>query len=132
MAQRRTEAQQERNDELTLFLRACQGLLLEPQGGDRRDALAVVIGRAALISLPGDSLLVASLLNEAWAHAEELAFRLESPGYPGLYVSALTARLHQTLAELLRQVQAEPGASSLPLAAQEERSALLYASSQSL
>jgi len=82
-------------------------LLLQPSHDDTRDMLAFVLATTPLALGECDSLLIAALVNEARAHGEELAYRLEAPGYSSLYIAATTARLHQTLTILELQLAPE-------------------------
>lgn len=83
---------------------ACQHLLLRPDDVFVRERLARAIAATDLATMPDDSAFVRGLANEARAHADSLAFRLESSGYDCLHISARTALLCQTLAHLRRQL----------------------------
>ncbi len=50
-----------------------------------------------------DSPLVAALIKQVRAHADELAFRLDAGGASSLHVSAIAARLCQAVNALQRQ-----------------------------
>ena len=56
-----------------------------------------------------DSASLRGLVDEVRARADSLAFRLESAGYNGLYISAATAMLCQALAQLRVQLTALDG-----------------------
>jgi hypothetical protein len=99
--------QTSRAEAIALLSSNCRRLLLQPDHGDVRHMLAVVLATAPLTFGDSDSLLITALIKEARAHAEELAYRLEVPGYSSLYIAATTARLHQTLAILQLQLAAE-------------------------
>jgi hypothetical protein len=94
-----------RTDQLKSLRDACHRVLLEPQNAQSRAILGRAVAATQLAPLEGDTLLTASLVKEARAHAEKLAFRLETPGYPALYINAITARLCQTLAVLELQLR---------------------------
>jgi hypothetical protein len=97
-----------RAEALTVLIRSSQRLLLQPHDADARQALVVLLAAVPLTSGEDDSLLITALVKEASAHADELAFRLEAPGYSPLYIAATTARLCQTLTIL--QAQLAPNA----------------------
>jgi hypothetical protein len=88
---------------------ACQHLLLRPDDAQIRERLAQAIATMELAIAPGDSAFVRGLVNEARAHADSLAFRLEGTGYDCLHISARTALLCQTLAHLRLQLPAVGG-----------------------
>lgn len=52
----------------------------------------------------GDDAFVRGLIDEVRAHADSLAFRLEGTGYDCLCISATTAMLCKTLAQLKLQL----------------------------
>jgi hypothetical protein len=89
----------ERREQLQILVGACHWLLLEPENDEPRRALALLTA-GGLEATELDPPLIAALINEANAHGDELSFRLDSPGYPALYIAATTARLCQTLEEL--------------------------------
>jgi hypothetical protein len=96
-----------RAEAVALLSTSCRRLLLQPDQGDARDVLAFVLATVPLTLGKCDSLLITALVKEARAHVDELAFRLEAPGYSSLYVAATTARLHQTLTILQLQLAAD-------------------------
>ena len=101
-------AQTSRAEAIALLSMCCRRLMLQPDHDDTRRLLAFVLATYPLAFREhDDSLLIITLVKEAMAHAEELTFRLEAPGYSSLYIAATTARLHQTLAIL--QLQLAPG-----------------------
>jgi len=89
------------------LIAGCQNLMLHPQREEARQALAVLVASPALSFHQGDPFLVRCLLQEARAHADELAFRLEGSEYPSLYLSAAAARLCRTLTLLEQARQAD-------------------------
>ncbi len=89
--------------QVTTLEAACHCLLLRPDDVVVREALARTIAASELSAVPQDHVLVRSLVHEAQAHADSLAFRLEGTGYDCLYISAATAMLCQTLALLKLQ-----------------------------
>ena len=97
-------AQTSRAEAIELLSRCCRRLLLQPSHDDTRHMLAFVLATTPLALGECDSLLITALVKEARAHAEELAYRLEAPGYSSLYIAASTARLHQTLTILQLQL----------------------------
>jgi hypothetical protein len=99
--------QASRAEAIALLSSNCRQLLLQPDHGDVRQMLAFVLATAPLTLGDSDSLLITALIKEARAHAEELAYRLEAPGYSSLYIAATTARLHQTLTILQLQLAAK-------------------------
>ena len=104
---RNPAVQTSRTEAIALLSSNCRRLLLQPDDGDVRQMLAFVLATAPLTFGDFDSLLITALIKEARAHAEELAYRLEAPGYSSLYIAATTARLHQTLTILQMQLAAE-------------------------
>jgi hypothetical protein len=62
------------------FSSNCRRLLLQPDHADARHMLAFVLATAPLAFGDSDSLLITALIEEARAHAEELAYRLEGAG----------------------------------------------------
>jgi hypothetical protein len=90
-------AKPDRVDQLNALLASCHRLLLDPRDEEARTLAVLVLGAAALAERADDTRLATALVAEARAHAEELAFRLEAPGYSSLYIRAVTARLCQTL-----------------------------------
>lgn len=90
-----------------LLSRCCRQLLLQPDHTDARDVLAFALATVPLTLCESDPLLMTALVKEARAHAEELAYRLEAPGYSSLYIAAATAKLHQTLSLLQLQLPPE-------------------------
>jgi hypothetical protein len=104
---RQPAVQTSRAEAIALLSRCCCRLLLQPDDGDARDVLAFVLATVPLTFCEEDSLLITALVKEAQAHAEELAYRLEAPGYSSLYIAATTARLHQTLSILQLQLSSE-------------------------
>jgi hypothetical protein len=97
-------AQTSRAEAIELLSRYCRRLLLQPSHDDTRHMFAVVLATTPLALGECDSLLITALVKEARAHVEELAYRLEAPGYSSLYIAATTARLHQTLTVLQKQL----------------------------
>lgn len=97
-------AQTSRAEAIELLSRSCRRLLLQPSHDDTRHMLAFLLATTPLALGECDSLLITALVKEARAHAEELAYRLEAPGYSSLYIAASTARLHQTLTILQLQL----------------------------
>jgi len=93
-----------RAEALVSLIRGSQRLLLQPHDADARQALLVLLATVPLTVGEEDPLLITALVKEACAHADELAFRLEAPGYSGLYIAATTARLCQTLTILRTQL----------------------------
>jgi hypothetical protein len=62
-----------------------------------------------LATAADDGASLRGLVDEVRARADSLAFRLESGGYNGLYISAATAMLCQALAQLRVQLAALDG-----------------------
>lgn len=85
---------------------ACRPLLLRPRDAFAREHLARTIAAMTLATAADDSASLRGLVDEVRARADSLAFRLESGGYNGLYISAATAMLCQTLAQLRVQLTA--------------------------
>jgi len=85
---------------------ACHHLLLRPDDALLRERLARAIATLELATAPDDSAFVRGLVSEVRAHADSLAFRLEGTGYDCLHISARTALLCQTLAQLRLQLPA--------------------------
>jgi hypothetical protein len=83
---------------------ACRQLLLRPQDALAREHLARSIAATTLVAEVEDSTSMRAVVDEVQARADSLAFRLESAGYNGLYISAATAMLCQTLAQLRMQL----------------------------
>ena len=79
-------------------------MLLNPDDSEARAVLSLMLATVPLAVADHDSLSITALVKEARAHAEELAYRLEAPGYSSLYIAATTARLHQTLTILQWQL----------------------------
>ena len=104
---KRQVVQPSRAEAIALLSRCCRQLLLRPDRADARDLLAFVLATVPLTFCESDPLLITALVKEAQAHAEELAYRLEAPGYSSLYIAATTARLHQTLSILQLQLPLE-------------------------
>src|SRR5215218_9062931 len=88
---------------------ACRHLLLRPLDALARERLARTIAAVTLATEPDDSTSLRGLVDEVRTRADSLAFRLESAGYNGLYISAATAMLCQTLAQLRAQLPAREG-----------------------
>jgi hypothetical protein len=85
---------------------ACRQLLLRPQDALAREHLARTIAAATLATEEDHSTSMRAVVDEVQARADSLAFRLESAGYNGLYISAATAMLCQALAQLRVQLAA--------------------------
>ena len=85
---------------------ACRQLLLRPQDALAREHLARTIAATTLAAEVEDSTSIRAVADEVQTRAESLAFRLESAGYNGLYISAATAMLCQALAQLRVQLTA--------------------------
>ena len=83
---------------------ACRQLLLRPQDALAREHLARTIAATTLAAEVEDSTSMRAVVDEVQARAESLAFRLESAGYNGLYISAATAMLCQALVHLRMQL----------------------------
>jgi hypothetical protein len=83
---------------------ACRQLLLRPQNALVREHLARTIAVTTLVAEEDDSTSMRAVVDEVRARADSLAFRLESAGYNGLYISAATAMLCQALAQLRAQL----------------------------
>lgn len=96
--------------QVTTLETACHCLLLHPDDVLAREALARTIAATELSAAPQGHAFVHSLVAEAQAHADSLAFRLEGTGYDCLYISAATAMLCQTLALLKLQLSPVIGA----------------------
>ena len=88
---------------------ACRHLLLRPHDALAREHLARTIAALTLATEAHDSTSLRGLVDEVRALADSLAFRLESMGYNGLYISAATAMLCQALAQLRVQLTAFDG-----------------------
>jgi hypothetical protein len=96
-----TELQQSDLGQQTQMLEAaCRHLLLRPHDARAREHLARTIAAATLAAESGASTAMRGLVGEVRTRADSLAFRLESVGYNGLYISAATAMLCQALAQL--------------------------------
>jgi hypothetical protein len=101
----RLEASMElRAETLEALLDAGRRLQLNPEDDETRATLATRLASLRLAAEDRDTLFVAALIKEATAHADELSFRLEAPGYPALYIASIAARLCQTLITLRRQL----------------------------
>ncbi|MBI2735123.1 MAG: hypothetical protein HYX38_00990 [Rhodospirillales bacterium] len=90
--------------QVTVLEAACHCLLLRPDDVPVREALARTIAASELSAASDDRAFVRSLVDEAQAHADSLAFRLEGTGYDCLCISAAAAMLCQTLALLKLQL----------------------------
>jgi hypothetical protein len=90
----------ERAEQLAFLLASCHRLMLDPQDGNVRQFAAVMMAQADVTPHDGDLPLAGALVKEARAHLDELAYRLEAPGYPPVCIGALAARLCQTLTAL--------------------------------
>ena len=88
---------------------ACRQLLLRPHDALAREHLARTIAATTLAAEVEDSTSMRAVVDEVRARADSLAFRLESAGYNGLYISAATAMLCQALAQLRVQLAALDG-----------------------
>jgi hypothetical protein len=88
---------------------ACRPLLLRPHDALAREHLARTIAAMTLATAADDGASLRGLVDEVRARADSLAFRLESGGYNGLYISAATAMLCQALAQLRVQLAALDG-----------------------
>lgn len=83
---------------------ACHRLLLRPDDFFAREGVARAIALSELSAdIDGDA-FVRGLIDEVRAHADSLAFQLEGTGYDCLCISATTAMLCQTLAQLKLQL----------------------------
>jgi len=82
----------------------CRQLLLRPQDALARQHLARTIAATTLAAEVQDSTSMRALVDEVQARADSLAFRLESAGNNGLYISAATAMLCQSLVHLRMQL----------------------------
>jgi hypothetical protein len=87
----------DRDEQLAFLVSICHRLMLDPRDGNVRQFTAVMLAQAAVRALAGDTPLAAALVKEVRAHLDEMAYRLEAPGYSALYVGAVAARLCQTL-----------------------------------
>jgi hypothetical protein len=85
---------------------ACRHVLLRPHDALARERLARTIAATTLAMQADASTSLRSLVGEVRSRADSLAFRLESSGYNGLYISAATAMLCQALAQLRVQLAA--------------------------
>ena len=84
-----TELQQTDLGQQTQMLEAaCRHLLLRPHDARAREHLARTIAAATLAAEADASTALRCLVGEVRTHADSLAFRLESAGYNGLYISA--------------------------------------------
>lgn len=99
--------QTSRTEAIAILSRSCRRLLLHPDHSEARAVAALLLATVPLTGADRDSLLITALVKEARAHAEELAYRLEAPGYSSLYIAATTARLHQTLTILQLQLASD-------------------------
>jgi hypothetical protein len=88
---------------------ACRPLLLRPHDALAREHLARTIAAMTLATETDDSASLRGLVDDVRARADSLAFRLESAGYNGLYISAATAMLCQAPAQLRAQLMAVDG-----------------------
>jgi len=96
-----TELQQTDLGQQTQMLEAaCRHLLLRPHDARAREQLARTIGATTFAVEADASTSLRGLVGEVRTRADSLAFRLESAGYNGLYISAATAMLCQVLAQL--------------------------------
>lgn len=86
-----------RNEIVDLLLDGCKLLMLRPHDYGAREAMARAVATFAVAAEQGDTLLIRALAEEAKANGDELAFRLDSPGYSTLFIEATAARLCQTL-----------------------------------
>jgi hypothetical protein len=100
-----TGRQRRLNESLEVLDRACQQIALRPHDEAARLLLAMAVMSAELAPSIEDSALVRALTEEARAHSEDLAFRLERPGYDSIFIGAAAAKLRQTLAVLKEQVR---------------------------
>lgn len=110
------EREGDRRRAIAVLVRGCHRLMLQPHDAEAQAALVAVLATARVAEAEVDSLLVAALVKEAAAHADELALRLDSPGYSALYIGATAARLCQTLNLLQRQLGSDVVASRRLLA----------------
>jgi hypothetical protein len=85
---------------------ACRHLLLRPHDARARERLTRTIAATTLPTEADASASLRGLVGEVRTRADSLAFRLESAGYNGLYISAATAMLCQALAQLRVQLMA--------------------------
>lgn len=83
---------------------ACHRLLLRPDDVLARESVARAIALSELSAELDTDPFVRGLIDEVRAHADSLAFRLEGTGYDCLCISATTAMLCQTLAQLKLQL----------------------------
>ena len=96
-----TELQQTDLGQQTQMLEAaCRHLLPRPHDARAREHLARTIAAATLAVDADASTSLRGLVGEVRMRADSLAFRLESVGCNGLYISAATAMLCQVLAQL--------------------------------
>ena len=85
---------------------ACKKLLLRPRDEMTRQVVASVMSSARLTPAARDSPLVRGLIDEARTQGDDLAFRLEQRGCDAIFVSAVAAKLCQTLAALRQHIGA--------------------------
>jgi hypothetical protein len=90
----------DRDEQLAFLVSICHRLMLEPQDGNVRQFVALMLAQAEVRVLAGDTPLAAALVKEVQGSLDEMAYRLEAPGYSPLYVGAVAARLCQTLTAL--------------------------------
>lgn len=93
-----------RTEQIEFLLAACHRLMLEPRDAKARSMAMILLMTGDLSAETGDSRLVACLIKEARAHADELAFRLDSGGASSLHVGAMAARLCQSVTALQAQI----------------------------
>ena len=67
-------------------------------------SVVVAVAATTLAAEVDDSTSMRAVVDEVQARADSLAFRLESAGYNGLYISAATAMLCQSLVHLRMQL----------------------------
>jgi hypothetical protein len=93
-----------RTEQLEFLLAACHRVTLEPHDREARRIAARLLTMAEVSAEKNDSSLVAALIKEIRAHADELAFRLDTGGTTSLHVGAIAARLCQAVTALQRQM----------------------------
>jgi hypothetical protein len=69
----RKRQQLTRTEQLEFLLATCHRLMLEPHGGEARRFATRLLATADLLAEKDDQPLVAALIKEACAHADELA-----------------------------------------------------------
>ena len=99
----------ELGQQVTMLEAACRHLLLRPDDTLVRESMVRTIATMELAATADDNAFVRGLVDEAQAHADSLAFRLEGIGYDCLHISARTVLLCQTLTQLKLQLRVVAG-----------------------